>query len=97
MVYETIEINQKELREKLIQIYSTYLKDKDQAKKLAKKMDGLWSGDFLFDESIEKAVNSLTYIYVMPFICEEKAKDILNQLKNYKTRKEKVKPQQKLI
>ncbi len=80
-----IEIDLKELKSKLIEIYTNYISDDyekhERAIKLAKELDGLWSGSFLLPKSVERAINALTYLYVKPKISKEMAKEILMDLK----------------
>lgn len=82
----TFEIDQKELREKLIHIYECYIsEDKELQKtgiKEAKELDGLWSGAFLLKEGIENAIGGLRYMYLKPNISKQEAKKILEKLKN---------------
>ena len=84
----TIDINQEELKEELIKVYSYYLSDDEnlrrQSYKKAMDLDGLWSGDFLFEPEITTAIRSLRYIYIEPRISKEEAKKILKDLKNVK-------------
>lgn len=80
----TIEINQKKLREELIYIYRCYVSGNEKlimiSKEKAKNLDGLWSGAFVLEKSIEMAIGGLRYLYLEPNLPTEKAKDILNEL-----------------
>ena len=82
------EINQKELKEKLIYIYECYIaEDKELQKRgieKAKELDGLWSGAFLLKEEIENAIGGLRYMYLEPNISKQEAKIILEKIKNVK-------------
>ncbi len=88
MIKIAIEINPKNLKEKLIEIYSYYLSDdekiREKAYKKAMDIDGLWSGDFLFEPEVTLAIRSLRYLYIKPKISKEEAKKILEGLKNAK-------------
>lgn len=79
-----IEINQKELRQKLISIYKKYLsedkKENQESKKDAMDADGLWSGSFIFPKEIETGIVNLRWLYIEPCLSSEKAKDILEKL-----------------
>jgi hypothetical protein len=78
------DINQQDLKEKLIYIYECYLsQDKTIRKKgveKAKDLDGLWSGSFLLKKEIENAIGGLRYMYLEPRLNKQKAKKILEEL-----------------
>ena len=84
----TFEINQKELKEKLTYIYECYTSENEELQKIglkkAKELDGLWSGAFLLKEEIEEAIGGLRYMYLNPNISKNKAKEILEKIKNVK-------------
>lgn len=79
---KNIKVNQEKLRKNLIDVYSDYIIDEVKAKavKKAKKLDGLWSGSFLLDESTEEAINNLTSFYTKPLLSKAQAKKILRKL-----------------
>ena len=81
-----IEINPEKLKRELIYVYERYLSEnknlKEMAIEKAKEMDGLWSGDFLFEQCIESAIRGLRWIYLDPQLSQKKAKEILQGLKN---------------
>lgn len=80
------EINQENLKEDLIHIYSCYLsKNKDLndlSISLAKDLDGLWSGDFILNEILELALNNLSSFYIEPKISKNDVKKILQKLRS---------------
>ena len=83
---KTIKVDVEQLRKDLIIVYSLFLySEKEKAKILAKKLDGLWSGDFLLPEEITRAINNLTAIYYAPELDKTRAKEIYDDLiKNLK-------------
>ncbi len=82
------EIDPNKLKKDLIYIYECYLSSNTDLNKIAyekaQKMDGLWSGDFLFKKPIEKAIGGLRYIYLEPKLPKLQANQILLDLKNEK-------------
>ena len=75
------DINIPALRNKLIKVYFAFIYlDMENAVNLAKKADGLWSGDFLLPKDIEVALNNLSAIYIEPVISKEKALEIYEKL-----------------
>ena len=78
-------IDPKKLRNSLIEIYEQYVSgDREKAEGMAKEIDGLWSGAFIFSKEIEKAINNLTGLYIEPKISIDRASELLEDLKKLK-------------
>jgi len=79
------DINPKDLRKKLIVIYSDYSSDdskfNDGAVLAAEDADGLWSGAFMLDKDLESAIGGLIWLYTEPRMSKDKARIVLETLR----------------
>ena len=77
------EINPKQLRADLIELYTSYVEqDKEFYEQQAKNLDGVWAGSFLLPKEIEKAIDAVSFLYLHPRMTQEQAQEILKALKN---------------
>jgi hypothetical protein len=75
-----IEIDPDKLKQSLRELYFQYLTDRHSAQQRAKDLDGLWSGSFLLEPSVEFAIHGLRYMYVEPLLSIKEAQHILKTL-----------------